>query len=70
MNLMKIVCADTNKADQAAQQIETNGYRAVVVGRAVITDHINDNQLAKIIARNGYTAEITEFDVEAWSKSK
>jgi hypothetical protein len=71
MNLLKLVCIDSLHADIAAKQINTDGYRAVIIGRAVITNHKIGNSLSKIIVEsNAYTDTVTQFDIECWEQSK
>ena len=70
--LIKLICIDSLHTDIAAKQIEANGYRAVIVGRAVITNHTLNGEALATIKTNAmaYTDEITNFDIECWEQSK
>jgi hypothetical protein len=72
MDLIKLICLNTQYADMATKQIVANGYIATAINRAVVTDQEVGNSLSKIIVEaHAYTdRDVTQFDIDCFIRAK
>ena len=70
MQVYKIVCIDVQHAIIAAARIDGMGYRAIRLGRAVLTDaEMKGNVPSVIHTAMARTTEPTESDMKVWSET-
>jgi hypothetical protein len=72
MDLIKLICLNTQYLHIATKQIIANGYIATAINRAVVTDQEVGNTLSKIIVEaHAYTdKDITQFDIDCFIRAK
>ena len=69
MNVYKLECIDVQHAIIATLRIKGMGFKAVRLGKAVVTDApMTYNVPSAISDAMARTTEATEFDMQVWSE--